>query len=370
MVRKRIYPPNLNELLNDYANSDNNRIIAEYNRLYDKEIDLIVENIESSVDNNLKNFEEHNYLLSSVLQPFLTHKIKDYDLLFVDPLYHCKKLEEIEDIPTFDFLLGQKQDNFIKTLIFGEVKGQSPKSDFNIDIIDKYKNDPSIKNTLFGYIKSMDASIEISTDLNLEFVLVCKGIDTLEFKESIIKKKIPFVLWSIVTDHFTNTYRVIIDENLIDLKDNNLMHNSRYLPEYFRSNRIEYKPVLEFTYSLDTNSIIFRIRDDYISKYGKEITKKNLTEIIFELGLGDYYDDSRIIQNLIEKIIKKGLVLKTIKSTGEYLFFKKISIKEKIVDYQLKRKIQEKNKGYNILQQSIANLKPQRKGILRFVNKK
>ena len=122
----------------------------------------------------------------------------------------------------------------------------------------------------------MDASIEISTDLNLEFVLVCKGIDTLEFKESIIKKKIPFVLWSIVTDHFTNTYRVIIDENLIDLKDNNLMHNSRYLPEYFRSNRIEYKPVLEFTYSLDTNSIIFRIRDDYISKYGKEITKKNL----------------------------------------------------------------------------------------------
>ena len=118
MVRKRIYPPNLNELLNDYANSDNNRIIAEYNRLYDKEIDLIVENIESSVDNNLKNFEEHNYLLSSVLQPFLTHKIKDYDLLFVDPLYHCKKLEEIEDIPTFDFLLGQKQDNFIKTLIF------------------------------------------------------------------------------------------------------------------------------------------------------------------------------------------------------------------------------------------------------------
>lgn len=368
---KRIYPPNLNELLINYTNSDHIRIIAEYNRLYDKEIDLIIENIETVADINLKNIEEHNFLLSSVLQPFLTHKIKDYDLLFVDPLYYCKKLGEIEDVPTFDFVLGQKQGNFIETLIFGEVKGQSPVSDFNIDTINKYKNDPSIKNTLFDYIKSMDASLEISNDLNIEFVLVCKGINTPEFKESIIKKNIPFILWSVVIDHFNNNkYRIIIDEKLTDLKDINQMHNSRYLPEYFRSNRIEFKPILEFTYSLDTNSLILKIRDDYISKYGTQISKKNINEIILELGLGDYYDDSRIIENLTERIIKKGLILKIIKDIEENKFFKKINIKEKIVDYQLKKKIQEKNKGYIILQRSIANLKPQRKGILRFVDKK
>ena len=44
---KRIYPQNLNELLMDYTNSDRLRIIAEYNRIYDKEIDLILENIET-----------------------------------------------------------------------------------------------------------------------------------------------------------------------------------------------------------------------------------------------------------------------------------------------------------------------------------
>ncbi len=368
MAKKRIYPLNLDILLRNYEESVHEQIIAEYNRIYDLNIDLIIENIETSTDNNLQDFEQHNYLLSAILQPFLTHKIRDYDLLFVDPLYYCKKLGEIEDIPTFDFILGQKEENLLKTLILGEVKGQSPKTDFNTEIINKYKHNPAIKDKLFNYIRSMDPSLEFLPDLEFEFVLVCKGINSPEFKQSIVEKKVPFILWSVSVDYFENIYRIIIYEKLFDSKEFVLMHNSRYLTEYFRSNRIEHNPVLEFTHSLDTNSILFKIRDDYNLKYGTEITDENLTGIIFELGLGDYYDDSRIIPNLIKRIKNKGIKLKIIKKKSENLYFKKIDMKEKIIDYRLKKKILDTKEENRIFQRAIENLNPQKKGILRFLD--
>ncbi len=370
MAKRRIYPLNLDTLLKNYEESDQRQIITEYNRIYDLNLDLLIENIETSTDNNLKDFEEHNYLLSAILQPFLTHMIRDYDLLFVDPLYFCKKLKEIDDIPTFDFVLGQKEENVLKTVIFGEVKGQSPKTEFNIAVINEYMNNQMIRDKLINYIRNMDTSILISHDLKFEFVLVCKGLNTPEFIESITEKQIPFILWSVHLDFFENIYRVIIHEKLFDSEEFVLKHDSRYLVDYFRSNRIKYRPILEFTHSLDTNSILVNIRDDYNLRYGTEITDDNLTEIIIELGLGNYYDDSRIIPYLINRLKKKGLELKIIKERSGNLNFKKIDLKEKMVDYLLKRKVQDKNKGKKILQEAIKNLNLPRKGLYRFIDKK
>ena len=368
MFTKRYYPLNLEHLLEIYEKSYHKLILSEYNRIYDQNINLIIENIETITDNEIKNFEEHNYLLSVCLQPFLTNKIQNYDLLFVDPLYFSKKKKEIEEIPTFDFLLGQKEEGILKTLIFGEIKGQSPKSEFNKDILLYYRTNSTLKEKLFNYIRELESSIRISEELIFEFVLVGKGIDSPEFKQSIIEKEVPFILWSVSRELLDNTYRIIIEEDLYQSRQFSLRHDSRYLVDFFRSNRFEYKPILEFTHSLDTISILFRIRDDYFETYGTEIKEENLNELIYEIGLGDYYDDSRIIPNLIERFIKKGMDLKILRKKEDKIFFKKIDIKEKINSYRLRKKI-EKSDGHNFFQNAVKNIKPLRRGILKFLNK-
>jgi len=368
MVQRRYFPLNLENLLNNYEDSVHERILSEYNRIYDENINLIIDNIETDTDNDIKNFEEHNYLLSACLQPFLTNKIPSYDLLFVDPLYFAKNRKEIKEIPTFDFLLGQKEENIIKTLIFGEIKSQSPKTKFNKDYLLEYKTNSKVKEKLFEYIRNLDSSVTIPEDIKFEFVIVCKGINHPEFRQSILKKKVPFILWSISVDLFENTYRIIPVEELLQIKQFDMKHNSRYLVDFFRSNRFEHKPILEFTHSLDTISILFRIRDDYVETYGTEIIEENLNELIFEIGLGAYYDDPRISPNLIERFIKKGMDLKILRRREDQIFFKKIDIKDKINTYRLKKKI-EKSNGYIMLQNAVKNIKPQKKGILKYVEK-
>lgn len=126
--------------------------------------------------------------------------------------------------------------------------------------------------------------------------------------------------------------------------------------------------ILEFTHSLDTISILHKIRDDYIETYGAEIKNEHLSEMIYENGLGAYYDDPDILPNLIERMIKKGFIIKIIRKKEENIFFKKIDIKEKIIHYRLEKKIA-KVDGIKFLHQSLKNSKPRKTGLLKFMNK-
>ncbi|KKL09512.1 hypothetical protein LCGC14_2565130, partial [marine sediment metagenome] len=84
-------------------------------------------------------------------------------------------------------------------------------------------------------------------------------------------------------------------------------------------------------------------------------------------------DVSKKMLSIVEKKLKSSkfqLELKIIKERSGNLNFKKIDLKEKMVDYLLKRKVQDKNKGKKILQEAIKNLNLPRKGLYRFIDKK
>lgn len=365
MTTKRHLPLDFQTIISKYNKNEHEKIEREYNNLYDLRISKIVEDVETKYQNDYDNFETHNFLLSNSVYPFIKKfvELQDFELLFVDPLFYQKnKYKEVPDIPTFDFVIGQKNNNKIICLIFGEVKGQSPHTAFNSDILKRYENDPKIKDKIFKNINNLNANLEIPEDVIFEYVIVSQGIHIPEFLASIKNKKIPFILWEIHKDVVKNKYRFIINENICDPKIHNQSHSSKSLLKFLTSKFFELNQILEFTHSMDISLIILKIKEDYIPKYGTLISDENLREIIFELGMGYYYDDSRIVEDFIIRIKNKGLEFDVIGKKLTSLYFKQVDFKEKIIEYRIKKRI-EKKIGDQILILAIENVNPIKQGL-------
>jgi len=96
MVQKIYFPLNLNERLSDYEVSEQNRIKSRYESIYNRNYNKDFEGREARYTRDVEDLRTHCELLSCCLSPYLRKEIKNFELLFIEPLLYLRNKGEIE----------------------------------------------------------------------------------------------------------------------------------------------------------------------------------------------------------------------------------------------------------------------------------
>lgn len=365
--KNRILPDNWDEELSKYIIQDHENILKEYNKIYDQQSKQILSDVQENYNKNKLGYDSHSQVIERLLKPFYDHNIEfACDFLFVDPLYFDNEQGIIQNLCIFDLLFANLINDTITTIILVEVKGRYPNIQMKIEDLEKYENDISIRKLIIDKIqkylvKNYNKPIKISEKVRFEYILAINGFYRSEAIKKIENKKLPMIIWSVINDFADN------NRYKIELIDGKNMPNEIGVRTYHSSNEIKtlfkkeyrYQPIVKFIPSSGIHYIIHYIYNLYIKLYGKEITKRNLKKFILNDGLGNNYDDERIIDVIIDKIIKKGLKIGVIKKESGSFYWKKVNIKEKILEENFE--VHLKKEIPDFLQIAIKNAKPRRK---------
>ncbi len=364
-MSERYYPPNFEDQIKNYQEISKQKIIEEYNRIYDQRKETIKDEICTRYDDDYRNYEAHQYLLNASLIPFVENQIPNHSLLLIDFLYFSKEGLNLEH--TFDFLVAEVQNKTIMTLIFGEIKGGKTTDISNLDELKKYMTDKKIRQQLKSAILQTTSDITIDFDrIRFEFVLVIQAVNKLMTLQSLKDRKLPYILWSLNRDiRNIEQYNIEIKEDVLpadvstelSLQGFNLNHKYHALVNIYANLKqhhhfLEFTPLMDFTFVLDC------IREEYIQNYGPEIEDTHLLEIIDEVGGGHYYESDEHKNWLVQKIREKGTEFGIIRMDGKKFIFRiKMNFREHILERRFKEKI-ETQSGIDILNGAIANTKP------------
>ena len=376
--KNQIRPDNWDEELKKYIVQDHDKIIIEYNKIYDQQSKQILLDVRDNFNKNKLGFDSHSQVIERVLKPFYDHNLEfACDFLFVDPLYFDNERGIIQDLCIFDLLFANLINDTITTIVLVEIKGRYPNIQIKIEDLERYENDIVIRKLIFDKIqkylvKNYNKPIKISEKVRFEYVLAVNGFYRSQAIKKIENKKLPMIIWSVINDFADNNrYKIeLIDgKNIPNESGIRTYHSSIEIKELFKK-EYRYQPIVKFIPSSGIHFIIHYIYDLYIKLYGKEITRKNLKKFILDDGLGYNYDDEQIIDVIIDKIIKKGLKIGVIKKEYSTFFWKKVNIKEKILEDNFNNRLKEKASDF--LQIAIKNSIPRRKfgDLTKFFKKK
>ena len=339
-ITKRNFPSDFENKLLKFIENDRRNVRAEYNRLYDLNLNSEMSTISQVFANDLDNFESHNTLLSYTLEIFINPtKILNYQVVFVDPLYFAKKTGKISKIPTFDTVVAHYDDKIFKKFIFIEVKSKSPRTKFTTNDFIKYVSDGRLRRLFFTYITNSYPGFIISPTCEFEFVLVVQAIRKNDAISYVNSRSIPFIIWNILPDINQMDYRIELPDLSNSMNIGSSVVNSRHedgnLRTYIAQTKFKFRSIVEFTHSMDVTLIISTIHELYIQKYGALIVDANLRSMINEIGSGHFYDDPMAVANLIGLIKQKGLEIGVIKQQSSDYYWKKVDVKKKIIDHRL-----------------------------------
>jgi len=374
--KNRILPDNWEEELSKYIVQDHKNVIIEYNKIFDQQSKQVWSDVQENFEKNKLGFDSHSQVIERILKPFYDHNVEfACDFLFVDPLYYDNEQGIIQNLCIFDLLFANLIDDTITTIILVEVKGRYPNVQINIEDLERYEKEIKIRKLIVDkiqkYLVKNNKPIKISKKVRFEYVLAVNGFYRSEAIKKIENKKLPMIIWPVIND-FTdnNRYRIeLIDgKNMPNKSGIRTYHSSNDIKNLFKKD-YKYHPIVKFIPSSDIHFIIHYTYNLYIKLYGKEITKENLKEFILTDGLGNNYDDEQIVDVLIDKIIKKSLKIGVIKEESGSFFWKKINIKEKILEDNFNNNLRKKTSDF--LQIAIKNSTPRRKttDIRKFLKK-
>lgn len=365
MTSKIYFPLNLNEILSEYEVSEHNRIKSRYESIYNRNYDKDLEGMEARYTRDVEDLRTHCELLSCCLSPFLRKKIRNFELLFIEPLLYLRNIGEIEHtIPIWDFILGEIVENKIIRLIFGEVKGQRPGDNDNLALmIQKYKEFELLE-ILAKYIKKDSKIIIDLKEIKLEFVLVVQSLYIRNFIDSIKDRNLKFNIWELRPDWRKIEFQILVHRNEEILEQESSFNeedrNYRNMLNSICSKKYSIKEDIVFTYASDLNRILDRFKKFYENKYRLEITDENLISLINDIGSGKFYDDEKVVGDLLNKLKKKYLQLGLIiKKDGKDFFRERVDPKERVIAERLRNYIENK-KGEIYLNQVIEEFKPKK----------
>lgn len=365
MVPKLYFPQNLRERLSDFEVSEHNRIKTRYESIHNKNFDNDLEGIEARYTRDVIDSRIHCKLLSCCLSPFLRKEIKNFELLFIEPLLYLRNNGEIErDIPIWDFILGEIVENEIVRLIFGEVKGQKAGAKDNLALLIQKYQELELLEILSDYIRRDSKIIMDINKIEFEFILVVQNLYLEGFIDSIKERKLKFNIWELRRDWIKTEFQIhihrhekILKQELSSTEEN---RNYRKMLNSISSKKYSIKEDFVFTYASDLNRILDRFKKLYENKYGLEMTDDKLISLINDIGGGKFYDDEKVVEDLLVKLKSKYLQLDlVIKKKGKNYFRERIDPKERVIAERLKHFIENK-KGELYFNQAIEELKPKK----------
>ncbi len=365
MVPKIHSPLNLNEILSDYEISEHKRIKIRYESIYNKNYDKDLEGRAARYKRDIEDLRIHCELLSCCLSPFLRKEIKNFELLFFEPLLYLRNIGKINrEIPIWDFVLGEIEENKIVRLIFGEVKGQKPGDNDNLALMIQKYQESELLEILADYIRKDSKIIIDVKKIKLEFVLVVQNLYIERYIESIRDRSLNFNIWELRPDwnktefqiHIYRKEEILEQESSFNMED----RNYRNMLNNISSKKYSIKGDFIFTYASDLNRILDRFKKFYENKNGLEITDGNLISLINDIGGGKFYDDEKVVKDLLVKLKNRYLELDLIiKKGGKNFFRERVDPKVRVIAERLKMFIENK-KGEIYLNQAIEELNPKK----------
>jgi len=364
MVPKIFFPLNFDEKLSDYEISEHSRIKSRYESIYNNNYDKDYEGRAARYTRDVEDLRTHCELLSCCLSPFLRKEIKNFELLFIEPLLYLRNIGKIDrEIPIWDFILGEIEQKELTRLIFGEVKGQKPRDNNLALMIQKYQ-DPEVLRYLIDYIKQDPKIILDIKKLKLEFILVVQSLYIDRYLNSIKDRMLKFNIWELRPDWKKTEFQIHIhrNEEILGQESSFKEENKNYrgMLNNISSKPYSIKEDFIFTYASDLNRILDRFKKLYENKYGLEITDENLISHINDIGGGKFYDDDKVLEDLLTKLKNRYLELDLIiKKEGKDFFRERVEPKERVIQERLEKFIENK-KGDIYLKQAIEELNPKK----------
>ncbi len=366
---KIFFPENIIEILSEYQETEHQRIKERYKTLYENEIDRIKEFVKERFNNNIYDHYSHCRVLTSILAPFVSQKIENFELLYIEPLLYLRNNKAIpEDTPIWDFLLAEINQSRLIRLILGEVKTQKARTGMDrVEEAVKLYSKTEILNKLYDYIEKLfkDKDIKFKrNNVQIENVLVVQSLYYEDYEQSVIERGLRVNIWEIDPDILRSKYTIKIHrwDKLFNEKDIYSEVDQTYLHmlSFLRSRTFKDEEFLSFTYASDLNLVLDLLYKSYVNLYGISYFDSNLINLINQAGGGNFYDDNKVIPNLVAKIKELFLNYKSIKKEGTQEIFKqRIDIKNRILNNRLKGEI-ERGVGIELIQQAINDLNPKR----------
>lgn len=366
-MAKVIYPDNITELLSKYHELEHNKIRERYEKLLKTEIENIRKTVENRFKNNIYDHETHCKALTNILTPFLRQEIENYELLYLEPLMYLKNTNVVDkDTPIWDFILGEIENNQLIRIIIGEVKTQKARSVMNRveEAVNLYSKKETLDN-LFGYIEKLFGKKKISFKRNIvkiEMVLVVQSSYYEDFEKSVIARQLKLNIWEIDPDLLRIKYTVKIHrwDKLLNVSNPYTESDSNFLKllSFLKSKTFRDDEFISFTYSSDLNLVLDLLYKSYINLYRLLYSDSNLISLIEQAGGGNFYDDDRVIPDMVKRIKKLFMHYQTFKTEeGNTLFKQRIDINERIIRERMIKEIK-KNAGEILFNQVIDELNP------------
>ena len=367
---KIYYPDNLTDILSGYQEKEHNRIRNRYEAIYSNNINSIRESKKDEFKIDQYNHNTHCRVLSSILIPFLKYKIENYDLFFIEPLSFLKANNELpEHTMIWDFVLGEIKEDKLTRIILGEVKGQKARG-FSKSIekqISDYAKNGTLDKIYDYIIKIISEGKEIEVlkeDIKVVYVLVIQNLYYKNYEASIKGKTIPLNIWEIKTDILQGIYMIeihredILNGNEIEFSEEEMPY--RHMLNTLQDKKFNIEDFIQFTFVSDIDMYLDLIYKSYRGLYGLEYSDDNLSKLINQAGGGKFYDDNRILPEMVKRIKERLEFYGVIKIDGtQFKLKQKIDIKEKIIEHRVKKGIKERD-GHEILDQTIQELNPER----------
>jgi len=364
---KVIYPDNNAELLSKYHELEHNKIKERYKKILETELENIRKTVENRFKNNIYDHDSHCKALTNILAPFLRQDIEKYELLYIDPLLYLRNTKEIpENTPIWDFILCEIENNQLIRIIIGEVKTQKARSVMDrVDEAVKLYSKKETLDKLFGYIAVLFGKKKIKfirNNVKVEMVLVVQSTYYEDYEKSVITRQLKLNIWEIDPDILRSRYTVKIHrwDKLLNISNVYSESNGNFLKllSFLKTKTFRDEEFISFTYSSDLNLVLDFLYKSYTYLYGLLYSDSNLISLIEQAGGGNFYDDDRVILDMVKRIKELFMHYKTFKTEESKIIFKqRIDINERIIRARIKKEI-EKNAGEILFNQVIDELNP------------
>ena len=129
-----------------------------------------------------------------------------------------------------------------------------------------------------------------------------------QFVESIQNSGLPFKIWKIIVNPWDDEYRIEIIDPFLDPASSE-EENTEGLDVHYKnmmrkiqSHNYGINPEFQFTFASDFTFILKSIVSKYLLQFDAEIIDANLKFVIENIGWGKFYDDERILDEMVNKI--------------------------------------------------------------------
>ena len=366
-MAKVIYPDNITELLSKFHELEHDRIRERYKKLLKTEIENIRKTVENRFKNNIYDHDTHCKALTNILTPFLRQEIENYELLYLEPLMYLKNTNVIaKDTPIWDFILIEIDNNQLIRVIIGEVKTQKARSVMNRveEAVNLYSKKETLDN-LFEYIEKLFGKKKINfkrNNVKIEMVLVVQSSYYEDFEKSVIARKLKLNIWEIDSDLLRIKYTVKIHrwDKLLNVSNPYTDSDSNFLKllSFLKSKTFRDDDFISFTYSSDLNLVLDFLYKSYINLYSFLYSDSNLINLIEQAGGGNFYDDDRVIPDIVKRIKELFMAYQAFKTEESNTLFKqRIDVNERIIRERMIKEIK-KTAGKILFNQVIDEVNP------------